>query len=94
MWTVRVSMWLRTRLASKLMLIPSDGWMRIVITFGSTCLRFARANSACGVRLRWTVISVKGFASRLPEAFVERKPAKICDLRKHVYSRKSLPGSW
>ena len=37
---------------TKLIEIPSFGWMFMAITFGSTCSSGVLANSACGVRLK------------------------------------------
>ena len=46
--------------------MPSSGWIRSVIAFGSTSFIASRPKVRCGGRLNWIRISVTRLGSRLP----------------------------
>ena len=54
-------------LALNLTAIPSFGWMRSDMTFGSIVSSRASRNIKCGTLWNCTVISETRFASRFPE---------------------------
>ena len=53
--------------APNLTAIPSFGWIRSDMTFGSMMSSIASRNIKCGTLRNCTVISETRFASRLPE---------------------------
>ena len=66
MFTLRIRIPAVGTLAPKRSEMPSSGWIRSVMAFGSRSRVASRPKVRCGGRLNWTRISVTRLGSRLP----------------------------